>query len=130
MKENEKRMIKVVTATNGADFERKFNAASEELAAYRPEITLKDGDGFSAYFLYNVNICQPETLEDDFSMRVRACHCSDCKFLEIGTDARRKTFPCPYSEYGETRIDAPACERFYEEAVKMMREAAGRWKNY
>ena len=126
MKQKTVQQIKVVSATNGADFERKFNAAAEDLAKYEPEVQLKSGDGFCAYFMYNMNICQPETLEDNFSMHVNVCHCSDCKFLEIGTDARRKTFPCPYAEYGETRIDSPACERFYEEAVKMMREACGR----
>ena len=126
MKEKTVQKIKVVSATNGSDFERKFNAASEELADYEPEVKLKDGDGFCAYFMYSLYIRQPETTEDQFSMHGYACHCCDCPFLEIGTDARRKTFPCKYSAYGETRIDSPACARFYEEAVKLMREKAER----
>lgn len=126
MKEDKKPQIKVVTATNGADFERKFNEAAEELAKYDPEVRMKDGDGFCAYFMYTLYIRQPETTEDHFDIQGHACYCCDCPFLEIGTDARRKTFPCKYSKYGETRIDAPACARFYEEAVKMMRERAGR----
>lgn len=126
LKEKTRRQIRVVTATNGADFERKFNEVAEELAEYEPEITMKEGDGFCAYFLYNMNIRFPENESDQFSMQGYECHCSDCPFLEIGTDARRKTFPCKFSKYGETRIDAPACARFYEEAVKKMREEAGR----
>ena len=122
MREKLKQQIKVVTATNGSDFERKFNAAAEELAQYEPEISIKDGDGFCAYFMYSLNICQPESLEDNFIMHKCECHCCDCPFLEIGTDARRKTFPCKYSKFGEARVDSPACARFYEEAVKRMRE--------
>ena len=126
MKEKTVQKIKVVSATNGSDFERKFNAASEELADYEPEVKLKDGDSFCAYFMYSLYIRQPETTEDQFSMQGYAAHCCDCPFLEIGTDARRKTFPCKFAKYGETRIDAPACARFYEEAIKMMREACER----
>ena len=126
MKEKTVQQIKVVTAANGADLERKYNSAAEELAKY--EITKSDIDlqKLSAYFLYNVNISQPETLEDDFSMHVNACHCSDCPFVQIGTDARRKWFPCPYAATGETRLDSPVCDTFYKEAVKRMREEAGR----
>ena len=116
--------IKVITAANGADFERKYNAAAEELAKYGPEVKLKAGDGFCAYFMYNVNICQPETLEDNFSIHGNVCHCSDCPFCEIGTDARRKWFPCRYASCGETRLDSEACEVFYKEAVRRMREDA------
>ena len=126
MKEKSLQKIKVVSATNGADFERKFNEAAEELAEYEPEITLKDGEGFCAYFVYTMNICTPETTEDDFSIHKHACKCCDCPFLEIGTDARRKWFPCQYSDTGETRIDSPACEVFYKKAVQLMRQEAGR----
>ena len=126
MKEKTKQRIKVVSATNGADFERKFNEVSDELAKYDPEVRMKDGDGFCAYFMYTMNIRMPETEEDDFSIHHYTCKCCDCPFLEIGTDARRKWFPCKYTEYGETRIDAPACDIFYKEAIKKMREEAGR----
>lgn len=126
MKERTKRQIKVVSATNGADFERKFNEAANELAKYDPEVQMKDSDGFCAYFLYNLNICMPENVMDDFNIHHIECKCCDCPFIEIGTDARRKWFPCPYSSTGETRLDSPACEVFYKEAIKKMREEAGR----
>ena len=126
MKEKTKQQIKVVTATNGADFERKFNAAADELAEYEPEIKVMEGGGFCAYFMYNMNIRTPETAEDDFNMHKCVCTCSDCPFLEIGTDARRKWFPCQYSSTGETRLDSHACDVFYKTAIKKMREEAGR----
>ena len=126
MKEKSKMQIKVVSATNGADFERKFNEVSDELAEYEPEVKMKDGDGFCAYFMYISYIRVPETEEDDFNIHHHECKCCDCPFLEVGTDARRKWFPCKYTEYGETRMDASACDVFYKEAVRLMREKAGR----
>ena len=126
MKEKMLKRVKVVMAANAADFERKYNEAADELADYDPEVKLKEGDGFCAYFMYTLNIRTPESLEDEFSIHSNECKCCDCPFLEVGTDARRKWFPCPYAETGETRIDSKACEVFYREAVKLMRKEAGR----
>ena len=122
MRQTEVPQVKTISAKSQKEFDKLFNSTARELGASVTDV--KDIDGTTARFYYTVTEKQVENLGDDFMQNNERCHCSDCPFLEIGTDARRKWFPCPYSTYGETRLDSPACEVFYHEAVKMMRERA------
>lgn len=124
MKEIERLRVKTVSAKDVKSFDRLYNSTADELAKYHPEA--RDIDALTARFYYKEVETASENLEDDFMQHHEGCTCSDCPFLQIGTDARRKWFPCEYSPCGETRIDASACEHFYKEAVAMMRRKAGR----
>lgn len=122
MRQTEVPQVKTISAKSQKEFDKLFNSTARELGASVTDV--KAIDGTTARFYYTVTEKQVENLEDDFMQNNERCHCSDCPFLEIGTDARRKWFPCQYSTYGETRLDSAACEVFYREAVKMMRERA------
>lgn len=122
MKETEKQRVRTISAKTLEEFDKLYNSTADELAMYDPEV--KEIDALTARFYYKVNDKVCETLGDDFMQHNVRCTCSDCPFLEIENDARRRWFPCQYATYGETRIDSPACEYFYREAVAMMREEA------
>ena len=125
MKEIEKMRSKTIAARSPDEFDRLYNATADELSQYEPEVEeFQMGNTMYARFKYIETVKVRESFEDDFMQEGERCHCADCPFLQIGTDARRKTFPCEYAAYGETRMDNAACEVFYREAVKMMRERA------
>lgn len=124
MKVIEKLRAKTVTAKDMESFDRLYNATADELAKYDPET--KDIDALTTRFYYKERDKIREDVTDDFMQHNARCTCSDCPFLQIGTDARRKWYPCEYSSCGETRVDADACDHFYAEAIALMRRAAGR----
>lgn len=127
MREIEKRRSKTIAAKTPEEFDKLYNSTADELGQYEPEVDEFQMDGkLYARFIYVERTKIRENLEDDFMQENVRCHCSDCPFIEIGTDARRRWFPCPYSSTGETRVDSPACAIFYQEAVKRMREACNR----
>lgn len=119
MKERRKKRVLTVSAKDFTDFDRLYNETSDKLAQYDPET--KDIDALTTRFYYTETENVSESLEDDFSDHHIKCTCADCPFLQIGNDRRRKWFPCQYSSYGEACIDSPACEVFYQEAVRRMR---------
>jgi len=121
MKEREIPQIKTISAGSLKEFDKLYNSTARELGTSITD--KKDFDETTTRFYYVVTERQAETIGDDFMQHNVVCHCADCPFLEIGTDARRKTFPCRYSPYGESRVDAHACEVFYREAVRRMKEA-------
>ena len=119
MKEIIKQRLKVVQSKDPQRFQDEFNDAADELQEYDPEIELKEEGGTHyAYFRYAMHKPVPETLEDEFSLAGIRHYCSDCPFLEIGHDARRKTWPCKYSEFGESNMDRPACELFLKKLMQ------------
>ena len=127
MREVENKLLETISADSPEEFQKLFNATFQKLKKYEPKVDKYFwGEKRCADFEYAVSEKIAETVGDDFMQHNARCTCSDCPFLEVGTDARRKWFPCPYADYGETRIDAAACETFYKEAVKRMREEAGR----
>lgn len=122
MKEIVKQRLKVVQSKDPQRFQNDFNETADELEEYDPTIEVKEEGGTHfAYFRYAVHKQLPETIEDEFTLAGIHHHCSDCPFLEIGHDARRKTWPCRYSEYGESNMERPACEVFLR---KLMQGAA------
>lgn len=103
--------IKVIQARDPATFQRKYNAAADELDKYGPEIDAGFKDGyFYALFKYEMNIPRPETVSDEFTLAGIRHTCGECPYLEIGQDNRRKLWPCEYSDTGMASKDAPACE--------------------
>ena len=106
-----KHRIKVIQAKDPLSFERQYNEAAQELDQYDPDITVDHEDGvYFAYFMYTLHKPVPETVADEFKLAGIEHTCSECPYLQIGQDARRKTWPCEYSTYGTSTIDSPACE--------------------
>lgn len=123
MKQVEKRRSKTIAAKSPAEFDKLYNSTADELAEFEPEVEeYMWGEMRCAEFKYTETKKIREDLADDFMQHDVECKCKDCPFLEIGTDARRRWFPCQYATYGETRMDSPACDMFYKEAKKRMRE--------
>ena len=120
MKEVVKKRVLTVSADDFEAFDRLYNETSDRLARYEPET--KDLDALTTRFYYTVPEKVAEDLADDFDLHHESPKCADCPFLEIGDDRRRKWFPCPYANYGQACISSPACEVFYREAVRRMRE--------
>ena len=120
MKEVVKKRVLTVSADDFEAFDRLYNETSDRLARYEPET--KDLDALTTRFYYTVPEKVAEDLADDFDLHHESPKCADCPFLEIGDDRRRKWFPCPYANYGQACINSPACEVFYKEAVRRMRE--------
>lgn len=120
MKEVVKKRVLTVSADDFEAFDRLYNETSDRLARYEPET--KDLDALTTRFYYTVPEKVAEDLADDFDLHHESPKCADCPFLEISDDRRRKWFPCPYANYGQACIDSPACEVFYREAVRRMRE--------
>ena len=120
MKEVVKKRVLTVSADDFEAFDKLYNETSDRLARYEPET--KDLDALTTRFYYTVPEKVAEDLADDFDLHHESPKCADCPFLEIGDDRRRKWFPCPYANYGQACINSPACEVFYKEAVRRMRE--------
>lgn len=111
--------IKVIEARDPATFERKYNAAGAELAKYDPEIERgKDNGVYYALFTYSVHKQVPETINDVFTIKGIRHTCCECPYLEIGTDNRRKLWPCEYADSGVTSKDAPACEKLLTDLMR------------
>lgn len=124
MKERRKKRVLTIRADNYEAFDKLYNSTADRLAPYEPET--RDIDALTTRFYYTETEKIAENLDDDFMQHNERCTCSDCPFMDIGTDARRRWHPCQYASNGETRIDAEACAVFYKEAVRLMRERAGR----
>lgn len=107
--------LRVVEAHDGAVFQERYNRTAEELSQYDPEIRIEQKTtGHCAYFMYTAHIQDQMSLGDAFRELGYAHKCIECPFLQIGNDARRKTWGCPYSPYGESRVDADMCEYMYD----------------
>ena len=125
MRQVDEEVLETISASDPKEFQKLYNSTAQRLKAYEPKIEKYFwGDKRCADFTYTTTERIAETIGDEFMQHNASTTCSDCPFLEIGTDARRKWFPCQYATYGESRTDSPACEVFYREAVKMMRERA------
>lgn len=124
MKVKEIRQVKTIQAATLSGFDDLYNETAKELGTAL--IDVKDFDALTARFYYTTIAKEQETTGDDFELHGASACCGDCPYLEAKADARRKTFPCAYSTYGETRVDCPACDVFYKDAIAKMREACKR----
>ena len=124
MKKRQRKRVLTISAKTYEEFDELYNATADKLAKYEPET--KDIDALTSRFYYTEDEDIAETRGDEFELENIRCTCADCPFLQVGNDARRKWFPCEYAFNGEARIDSSACEVCYREAVKLMREEAGR----
>lgn len=107
-----------VPRENPAEFQRQYNKVSAELAKFTPDKTHMHNDKyFTTMFTYDeVEVKMiPQSLKEEFELAGMAKCCGACPHLEIGHNKARKTWPCPFSKYGQSRIDDSACEIFYKE---------------
>ena len=111
MLDENRHRIKVIQAKDPAIFERQYNTAADELDQYDPDITVKIESGvYYALFTYTLHKPVPESIKDEFTLAGIHHTCSECPYLEIGTDCRRKNWPCKYSEYGTANAEGDMCE--------------------
>lgn len=123
MRQVDRKRSRTIAANSPEEFDRLYNSTADELSAFEPDVEeYMWGEQRCATFKYTETQKICEGIGDDFMQHNVRCKCSDCPFLQVGTDARRRWFPCEYATYGESRLDSPACEVFYKEAVRRMRE--------
>lgn len=103
--------MRAIKARDPASFQRQYDEVAHEVDKYNPEIDSDFRDGyFYAIFRYEMNIPHPETVNDVFKLAGISHTCGECPYLEMGTDNRRKLWPCEYADTGITSKDSPACE--------------------
>lgn len=118
--------IKVVQSKDPRRFESDYNHVATELADYDVDVKTGVQAGyFYALFTYAVHKQAPESVSDEFTLAGIRHTCAECPYLEIGTDNRRKYWPCKYSEYGSVSKDQPACELL----LKRLMQGAVRLRN-
>lgn len=127
MKYYEVKRYKIIYDNKVTVFEKKLNDAIEDLRDKRPEINISESrpKGFLAYITYLECQKVPETLSDELELRGLQIKCNDCPYIQRTTDARRKRFKCPYAPYGQTYLESPACNKFYEDLIQTFYE----WKS-
>lgn len=116
MKTSTYKQIKVITANSGQDFEQQFNDTMKEHAKESPEVVFQKP--FIAYITWTASRDVPENVTDEFHLKGIRYKCSECPYLEVGNDKRRKTWPCRYAEYGESCFDTECCELFYKRLMQ------------
>ena len=124
MKYIDKKKYRIIYDRTASGFEKKLNDTIEDLEDYKPEVKISESrpSGFLAYLTYDETHKIPENLEDELEIRGLQIKCSDCPYMQRSSDHRRKSFPCVYATYGKTFNDSPACNKFYEDLIKMFFE--------
>jgi hypothetical protein len=112
------KQIKVVEASNGARFQELYNKTAEELEEADVEVEIQHkSTGHCAYFMYTVNIPDKKTLSDLFREVGITHRCYECPYLNIGTDARRRSWDCLRSGY-KAYMDSEMCEEAYRDLAE------------
>ena len=124
MKSIENKKYRIIYDRTAAGFEKKLNDAIEDLDEYHPEVTISESrpSGFLAYLTYTVDKKIPENIGDELEIRGMQIKCQDCPYLERSQDNRRSNFPCKYAPYGKTNLQSPACNKFYEDLIRIFYE--------
>lgn len=113
MKSYKVQQIKCIQEQTAEEFERRVNEAL--MSIDYPKIEMDKNVPFTCYIFFTKTFEEPETVAERYELQGMNRTCADCPHLERTSDRRRKMFPCPYSEYGITRITTPACDRYYIE---------------
>lgn len=115
--------IAVIEAHSATQFEYLINDKMDELAQYKPTLTIEHGRFFRAYIQYTIETVLPETFAERFEICGLYFKCGDCPQFERfknqdgSVDKRTKYGYCKIRE-GRTHQDASACERFHLELLK------------
>lgn len=110
---------KVVSSTDVRTYEEEFNRMAEELKEKSP--TIKDifeNGTLTTVFTYEEEERVPECAKDEAEIAGIRYTCGDCPYLQDDGDKRKRSFPCDYSEWSRTRVDQPACDKFYRDLMR------------
>ena len=121
MRTVEHKFIRVVFEKDANDFEKSYNQTMEDLAAHDIEVAINTDreDGFCAIVKYSIEENLPEGIEDELQIRGIKITCADCPYLQETTDRRRKKKRnCEHAKFGYTFLDAPACNKFYNDLIR------------
>lgn len=113
MRNESYRQVSLIEDESLLELEKKINKRMQELAGCSPEL---DVDVKARYAVITYTSCRDiaETIKDEYNKKGVRFSCSQCPFLEIDSDKRKKRYPCSHSEVGFSRIDSDACEDFYK----------------
>ena len=115
--------IAVIEAQNAVQFENLINDKLDELASYRPSLSIEHGKFFRAYIQYTIETVLPETVTERFELCGLHFNCRDCSQFEPARnrdgsiDKRAKYGYCKYRD-GRAHGDMTACERFHIEILR------------
>ena len=107
--------IAVITADTSEEFQNLFNSKMQELKHFKPTFAFPSDEKFCAYITYIETEDIPESLSDVFAISGYYYKCKQCPHMVRPKDRRRKYCPCPISPHGQTHMNSPACEIFYEQ---------------
>ena len=125
MKYIEKKIYRIIYDRTASGFEKKLNAAIDDLEDYEPEVTISESrpTGFLAYLTYTMEHRTPENIADELEIRGLKIKCQDCPYMKKINNQKKKMFACEYATYGKTFKDSPACNKFYEDLIRMFYES-------
>jgi len=106
------KQISLIEDDSIVELEKKINERMRELAGHEPVLDI-DVKGRYAVITYTAYRDIAETVKDEYNKKNVHFTCSQCPFLEVDSDKRKKRYPCSHSEIGMSRIDSEACEDFY-----------------
>lgn len=101
---------KTVQAESAAEFDRRFNDASDE----HPDAELKWHEGLCVSLIYEERRDVPETVAEEFKLQGITYYCKDCPNMLKGANKRERSHGCKYAEFGTVKDFTPACEYFHK----------------
>jgi hypothetical protein len=116
MKVITRKRVRTVQADDADEFDRKFNAVSDELTE---DAKLQwDTAPMCVHFIYEEQEKVPETVADEFELQGIKYYCKDCPNMIKGKSKRERSHGCKYAEYGTVKDFTPACEWLYKMIVQ------------
>lgn len=116
MRPRKKTLCKVIKESDADVFQDKYTALINSVHG-SVDANVQYSDGYFVAVITYETVVWPDderTVADEFHDEGLRYVCSQCPYLEVSGDRRRKRFPCKYSEYGTARIDSECCEMFYK----------------
>ena len=113
--------VKVVTASDGFNFETKLNAFLDDLDAKGISYTYEFNHNapHTAYITYDHIYTVCESVRDEYEEVGETHTCIECPYYVRPTDGRRKYTRCNKTDK-LCKGDDRCCDRFYEELDKGM----------
>jgi hypothetical protein len=108
-----RKCCKVLKESDPEIFEHKYAEYADK--AQDPIITFSDGYFIAVITWEEILIeDEPRTIRDEYHEQGIRYVCSQCPYLEMDGDKRRKYHPCKHHELGTAHEDHEACEYFYK----------------
>ena len=125
MKHIKKSQMLFVEGITGEDFQRKYNAAMQDLSSKPVAIDDKilSLEKLSAVILYTVSETIPETIKDQYELQGKYPTCGECPHFKFVTN---HTGDCPYLKFhkkgGVHFASEDICDRRWKEIEELEKE--------